>query len=331
MIDPVQAAIGIVVVLVVVGALLYVFYTRTNAVEKTGFSALIMLTIISLLIPVFWIMESNSQEMYKLRQHTTDVGRGAALFAQYCFQCHGINGQGLTGPKLNGNPAVNKLTDADILRIISGGIADTANPAQLLMPAWFQDYGGPLTQIQIQYLFALIRSADPDYLTKNGYPTGSGSNGFDLVPGIIQASNPTAYQTAVAQATAAAGVGQFGTPVDATKSTAVTINIVLPPSGATCTPACYAPTNVKVKVGTTITWINKSTTPHTVTAMKGENPSAETPAPQIYDSGTSKLLLPGQSFTYKVTLAAYNFNKDHAVLYYCQIHPAMVAELTIVP
>jgi plastocyanin/cytochrome c553 len=331
MTDPVQAAIGIVVVLVVVGALLYLFYTRTNAVEKTGFSALMMLAVVSLLIPVFWIMESNSQEMYKLRQHTTDVSRGAALFAQYCFQCHGINGQGLTGPKLNGNPAVNQLTDADLLRIISGGIANTANPAQLLMPAWLEDYGGPLTQIDIQYLFALVRSADPDYLAKNGYPTGPVSNGFNQVPGLLQLSNPTAYQTAVAQATAAAGVGQFGSPVDATKSTAVTINIALPPAGATCTPACYAPTNVKVKVGTTITWINKSTTPHTVTAMMGENPNAETPAPQIFDSGVSRLLMPGQHFTYTVTPAAYNFNKNHAVLYYCQIHPAMVGELTIVP
>ncbi len=330
MTDPVQAAIGIVVVLVVVGALLYVFYTRTNAVEKTGFSALMMLAVVSLLIPVFWIMESNSQEMYKLRQHTTDVSRGAALFAQYCFQCHGINGQGLTGPKLNGNPAVNNLTDADLLRIISGGIANTSNPAQLLMPAWLEDYGGPLTQIDIQYLFALVRSADPDYLSKNGYPTGPGSNGFNQVPGLLQLSNPTAYQTAVAQATAGAGVGQFGSPVDATKSKAVTINIALPPSGATCSPACYAPTNVKVKVGTTITWINKSTTPHTVTAMMGETPSSEKPAPQIFDSGVSKLLMPGQHFTYTVTPAAYNFNKNHVVLYYCQIHPAMVAALTII-
>jgi plastocyanin/cytochrome c553 len=331
MTDPVQAAIGIIVVLVVVGALLYVFYSRTNSVEKTGFGALMMLAVVSLLIPVFWITESNSQAMYALRQHTTDVSRGAELFAQYCQQCHGINGQGLIGPKLNGNPAVNKLTDADVIRIISGGIANTADPSQLLMPAWLEDYGGPLTQIDIQYLFALIRSSDPDYLTKNGFPTGPGSNGFDQVPGILQASNPTAYQTAVAQATAAAGVGQFGSPVDATKSTAVTINITLPPSGATCSPACYAPTNVKVKVGTTITWINKSTTPHTVTAMMGENPASEAPAPQIFDSGVSKLLLPGQHFTYTVTLAAYNFNKNHVVLYYCQIHPAMVGALTIVP
>src|SRR5438552_1671798 len=331
MTDPAQAAIGIVVALIVVGALLYIFYSRTNPVQKTGYGALVMLAVVSLLIPVFWITESNAQEMSKLRQHTTDVSRGAALFAQYCQSCHGINGQGLIGPKLNGNPAVNKLTDADILRIVSGGIANTADPAQLLMPAWLEDFGGPLTQIDIQYLFALIRSADPDYLAKNGYPTDPASNGFNQVPALLQVSNPTAYQTAVAQATAAAGVGQFGTPVDATKSTAVTINIALPPTGATCSPACFAPTNVRVKVGTTITWINKSTTPHTVTAMVGENPSSETPASQIFDSGASKLIPPGQHFTYTVTPAAYNFNKNHVVLYYCQIHPSMVAALTIVP
>ncbi|HXX78099.1 MAG TPA: c-type cytochrome [Ktedonobacteraceae bacterium] len=331
MTDPVQAAIGIIVALIVVGALLYLFYSRTNSVEKTGYGALIMLAVVSLMIPIFWITESNAQELSRLRQHTTDVSRGAALFAQYCQQCHGINGQGLVGPKLNNNPTVNKLSDTDVLRIISGGIANTANPSELLMPAWLEDFGGPLTQIDIQYLFALIRSSDPDYLAKNGYPTGPASNGFSQVPGILQASNPTAYQTAVAQATAAAGVGQFGAPVDATNSTSVVISIVLPPANATCSPACYSPTNVKVKVGTTIIWENKSTTPHTVTAMVGESPSSETPAPQIFDSGVNKLLLPGQSYSYKVTPAAYNFNKNHIVLYYCQIHPGMVAELTIVP
>jgi plastocyanin len=123
----------------------------------------------------------------------------------------------------------------------------------------------------------------------------------------------------------------FGNPVDMTNQTSVTINIMLPPSGTACNPACYSPTNVKLKVGTTITWVNRSTTPHTVTAMMGENPGSETLAPQIFDSGASNLLLPGQSFTYKVTQAAYNFNKDHLVLYYCQIHPSMIAELTIVP
>jgi hypothetical protein len=40
MVNPVQAAVGIIVLLVTVGALLYIFISRTNAVEKTGYGAL---------------------------------------------------------------------------------------------------------------------------------------------------------------------------------------------------------------------------------------------------------------------------------------------------
>ena len=334
MVNPVQAAVGIIVLLVTVGALLYIFYSRTNAVEKTGYGALIMLSIIALMIPGFWIVESNNQASAQLLQHNLAVQRGAQLFAQYCFQCHGLNGQGLAGPKLNGSTTVNGLSDADIIRIISAGVPASVDPttlAKLQMPAWLDQYGGPLTQTQIQYLFALIRSSDPAYLAKNGFPTGSGTNGFDQVPGELKSSNPTAYQTAVAQATAGAGVGQFGTLADMTSKNTVTLNIDNSPAGATCQPACFTPANIKVKVGTTITWVNKSTTPHTVTAIKGEIPSVENPASQIFDSGATKLILPGQSFTYKVTMAAYNFNSNHLVVYYCQVHPAMTAVLTIVP
>jgi len=336
MVNPVQAAVGIIVLLVTVGALLYIFYSRTNAVEKTGYGALIMLSIISLMIPGFWIVESNNEASAQLLQHNLAVQRGAALFSQYCYQCHGLNGQGLAGPKLNGSTTVNGLSDADIIRIISAGVPKALDPgtlAQLQMPAWLDQYGGPLTQTQIQYLFALIRSSDPAYLAKNGFPTGPGTNGFDQVPGELKSSNPTAYQAAIATATVFAGTGQFGTAVDMTNKQSITIDIIQPPAGASCTPACFAIPNVKVKVGTTITWVNKSTTPHTVTAIKGENPAAPNPASQIFDSGgfATPLAAGTGTFTYKVTMAAYNFNKDHAVVYYCEIHPGMVAELTIVP
>src|SRR5579863_8846088 len=232
MIDPVQAAVGIVVALLAAGALLYVFYSRTNAVEKTGYGALIMLSIISLMIPVFWIMESNGQALAKVQQHNTFVQRGAALFAQYCYQCHGLTGQGGTGPKLNGNPAVNALTDADILRIIEGGIYDPANPGTALMPAWSDQYGGPLTTDQIQYLFDLVRSADPAYLAANSYPGGAGANGFSQVPAALQSTNLNGYQTAIAQATAGTGIGSFPS-VDMTKQKTITIDIIDAPAGAT--------------------------------------------------------------------------------------------------
>jgi plastocyanin/mono/diheme cytochrome c family protein len=324
MIDPVQTVINFLVLIAAVGALLFVFYSRTNAVEKTGYGALIMLTIVSLLIPIFWIVESNNEAMATAQQHTTSVQRGVALYAQYCYQCHGTKGQGRIGPKLNNNSAVNNFTDNDLMRVISGGIYDTADPTKPLMPAWSDRYGGPLTDNDIQYLFDLIRSSDPAYLQKNGL---SGGNGFTQVATAIQALNPTAYQTAVAQE----GSGQFGKPVDMTKQKAITINIVAPPPGASCSPACFEIPNLKVKVGTVITWVNKSTTPHTASAIQGTDVSNIKVAKNIFDSGLSTPITPGGKFTYTVTAAAFSFNPStHTVVYYCQFHPSMLAELTIV-
>jgi plastocyanin/mono/diheme cytochrome c family protein len=283
-----------------------------------------MLAFISLMIPVFWIMENNNQVIAINQQHTTSVQRGGALYAQYCFQCHGTKGQGRIGPKLNNNPTVNSFSDDDLVRIISGGIYDTADPTKSLMPAWSEVFGGPLTDNDIQYLFALIRSSDPAYLQKNGF---SGGNGFNQVPDIIQSSNPTSYQTAVTQESS----GSFGKPVDMTNQKAVTINIVAPPPGATCTPACFEILNVKVKVGTVITWVNKSTTPHTVSAIVGTDVSNIKVANNIFDSGLTTPITPNGRYTYTVNAAAYSLNPStHSVIYYCQFHPSMLAELTIV-
>ena len=172
------------------------------------------------------------------------------------------------------------------------------------MPAWSDRYGGPLTDNDIQNLFALIRSSDPTYLQKNGFSAG---NGFDQVPTAVQSLNPTAYQTAVAQE----GSGQFGKPVDMTKQKKVTINIVAPPAGAACSPACFEIPNLKVKVGTVITWVNKSTTPHTASAIQGSDISNIKIAKKIFDSGLSTPIAPGGTYTYTVTAAAYTFNSTH--------------------
>src|SRR6266852_1297683 len=91
MINPGQVTLGIIVALVVVGALLYVFYSRTNAVEKTGYGSLIMLSIISLMIPVFWIVENNQEIAAKEQQQIMNVQRGAVDYAMYCYQCHGAS------------------------------------------------------------------------------------------------------------------------------------------------------------------------------------------------------------------------------------------------
>jgi plastocyanin len=174
-----------------------------------------------------------------------------------------------------------------------------------------------------------LRSADSQYLSKNGYDPSA--NAFNQLADFLQngntanglSGNPTAYQTAVALGK----VGQFGNPVDMTKSSAVTIDMVDAGTGM----YKYTPINVKVKVGTVITWVNKSSQGHTVSAITGDGSSIGKVSPQIFNSGDKDhLVQPGQNYTYKVTSAAYTFNQNHTVVYYCQIHPTMLGQLTIV-
>ena len=54
------------------------------------------------------------------------------------------------------------------------------------MPAWSDAFGGPLTEQDIAYLLALIRSSDPQYLKTNNLPS---TNGFSYV--LASLTNPT--------------------------------------------------------------------------------------------------------------------------------------------
>ena len=66
----VYTVLGIVVAVLVTSGLLYMFYARSNAVEKAGSGALIMLAVVSLMIPIFWIVEGNNQATAKMQQHS---------------------------------------------------------------------------------------------------------------------------------------------------------------------------------------------------------------------------------------------------------------------
>jgi amicyanin len=70
----------------------------------------------------------------------------------------------------------------------------------------------------------------------------------------------------------------------------------------------YAPSNIQVSVGTTVTWTNQDSAPHTVTFKSG-----------MKDSGW---LRQGQSFS-------YTFTTPGTFDYYCTVHPTMVARVTV--
>jgi plastocyanin len=72
----------------------------------------------------------------------------------------------------------------------------------------------------------------------------------------------------------------------------------------------FAPKSLTIPVGSTVTWTNEDTAPHTVTTSSG-------PA-KISSANLSK----GQSFS-------YTFTKAGTYQYYCAVHPDMTATITV--
>ena len=71
----------------------------------------------------------------------------------------------------------------------------------------------------------------------------------------------------------------------------------------------FSPARLTVRVGTKVTWVNKSDAPHTVTGTKGW-------------SFSSKTFSQGQS-------VSYVFKKAGTFHYMCAIHPYMKATVTV--
>ena len=70
----------------------------------------------------------------------------------------------------------------------------------------------------------------------------------------------------------------------------------------------FNPPNISVAPGTTVTWVNNDTVPHTTTADDG-----------TWDSET---LQPGQSFS-------FTFSSAGTFPYHCEIHPFMTGTVTV--
>ena len=301
-----QLGLGLAVIMLVTAGLIYIFFSRANAVVRTGYGSLLMIVAVALILPLLSVNQAQQQASASAQLYDVQLRKGAAIFGQYCALCHGYQGQGINGPQLNNNPAVNSLTNDDITRIISGGIpADPTNPKALAMPAWLQAYGGALTEEDIADLVAFIRSSDPAYRANNQLPS---TNGFNYVFGTL--TNPTqiADFNSQKQTGSRPPLSQF---TDMTGKGTVTIPII---DSTTLTPGAnwsFSPRYIIVSVGTKITWDNMSTAPHTVVPKK----TGAFTASGVLSAGTG-------TYTYTLTTAG-----DYP--YFCSIHPAMTAWIIV--
>ncbi|HEY7356941.1 MAG TPA: plastocyanin/azurin family copper-binding protein, partial [Ktedonobacterales bacterium] len=113
----------------------------------------------------------------------------------------------------------------------------------------------------------------------------------------------------------------YGAPVDMTSKGSVAMQIINSPKSSSGWDFQY--TNITIKAGTTVTWTNISSAPHTVTSGQG-SPDGK------FDSrgNNNALLLPGNAGASSVF--SFTFKTPGTYYYYCTLHPTMIGEITVV-
>ena len=117
--------------------------------KRTGAFVLFLLVVS---FPVYKAVESGRRSDALTSQQRALVTSGGQLWGLNCAACHGMQGLGVSAPALNSQEFLKSVSDEQVQGIIRGGIPGTA------MPAWWNEYGGPLTDQQILSVVAYIRS-----------------------------------------------------------------------------------------------------------------------------------------------------------------------------
>ena len=139
----------------------------------------------------------------------------------------------------------------------------------------------------------------PHYASAQGV-TGQGG-GYATNATMMGASNATN-----ATATGASGGN----------TTTSSVSIV---SGAsTLTTDAYSPNPIQVSVGTTVTWTNNDSQPHTVTSGSNGQPDNKFNSSPNF----TPLLNPGQTFS-------FTFTEAGEYPYFCTLHPNMVGTVSV--
>lgn len=87
--------------------------------------------------------------------NTERVTRGSRIYQEQCVACHGLEGEGGSGPALNNRTVLKNTLDNVFFSVIRSGVPGTQ------MPAWSVDFGGPLTDEDVRDVVALFRSWEP--------------------------------------------------------------------------------------------------------------------------------------------------------------------------
>lgn len=120
--------------------------------------ASVLAAIVVVLLVGLW--EENRMEAQTANWEGRSIEKGADIYANNCYTCHGLNGQGAPGPALNSKHFFeNRLAEVGFagtledyvkLTIAAGRPSNTNAQWGVVMPTWSTTYGGPLRDDQVQ-------------------------------------------------------------------------------------------------------------------------------------------------------------------------------------
>jgi mono/diheme cytochrome c family protein len=103
---------------------------------------------------VYKVREPGLRADAKREQEQSYQAIGRQLFADNCASCHGDGGVGGSGPTLDAKEFLKSTTNTQIASIVKVGVPGSDMQAKGL------DYGGPLTDEQIDQISVYLRSLE---------------------------------------------------------------------------------------------------------------------------------------------------------------------------
>jgi len=148
--------------------------SRIN-IEITLGALLVLFT--SIFIVIYGFKEPQRMQEFELHQEAQAIEVGADLFNNNCVGCHGTQGEGVPGlaPALNDRYFFDQrikdlgwsssLEDYIVATVSSGRVVSTrpeyVGGGAPAMPAWSEQYGGPLRVDQVRSIAAFIMNWEP--------------------------------------------------------------------------------------------------------------------------------------------------------------------------
>lgn len=111
-----------------------------------------LLVLLVAAFPAYRTVEGSRRADALARRRAAEITTGRLLWGANCSSCHGDSGEGDEAPALKSKEFFEVATEQQIHHVIQGGVPGTD------MDAWWNEFGGPLTDEQIRAIVAYVLS-----------------------------------------------------------------------------------------------------------------------------------------------------------------------------